>query len=105
VLLDGPPTPATRSWARCLAAARECSVLEHHLQESAAALWALPPAAGGAAIAERCRTLVQRPVDESWRAKLRRSARAVRDARRAQSAHDATVTHPPIRHGTPEETS
>jgi hypothetical protein len=97
VLLGGPPTPATRTWARSLAQARECTVLERHLRDLAGPLWALPPAAAGAALAERGRSLLRPVDDEGWAAKLRRSRRALSHALLAKSAHDATARRPPIR--------
>jgi hypothetical protein len=102
VLLGGPPTLATRTWGRYLPEAREHSVLERHLQEAAAPLWGMPPGAAAAAIGARARSLARAPRDETWAAKLQRTARAVRDARVARSVHDTTVSHPPVHHG--EET-
>jgi hypothetical protein len=96
VLLGGPPTAATRTWARYLAAAREHTVLQRHLQEAVAPLWALPPRAGVGVLAARADALLRAPDDETWATKLHRTGRALRDARVPRSRHDPAVHHPPV---------
>jgi hypothetical protein len=91
LLLDGRPAPGSRTWARHLQRARERTVLEQHLGRIGGAMTRAPrlgaPAAGMRAAA---RTLSP-SGGEPWPAKLRRSGRAVRDARIRRSDHNDDV--------------
>lgn len=91
VLLGAAPSSASRLWARHLTSAREQTVLEVHVTRWASPFWALPPrraiALAAAGIADDLRPAVQ----ESWRAKARRSVRALRNARASKSQHDAQI--------------
>lgn len=81
-------TWAMRLWAQNLGTARERTVLENHLTRWLSDFWIMPPRA---ALAGLPRTFAQelRPVgSETWRAKLSRGARAVRNASRRRSEHD-----------------
>jgi Uncharacterised nucleotidyltransferase len=71
---------AVALWARQLRAVRERSVFEMHLTEAVGPVWA------GAPI-EAPRALRRLP-DESWGAKLGRSARALANARVSKADHD-----------------
>lgn len=88
-LFLGEPRPwAIRIWARNLPEARERTVLENHLVRLLGGFWALPPSqAAGLLRASLGREIRPRP-DESWNAKLSRTARAVRNALRRRSDHD-----------------
>jgi hypothetical protein len=99
VLLGGPPTLATRTWGRYLEQARECTVLERHLRDSAAPFLALPPGVAASAAGAHWSAIVGPPDGETWTAKLQRTRRAMRHARVAQSVHDTSVAHPPRRVG------
>jgi hypothetical protein len=76
-----------RTWARNLAQARERTVLEHHVERWVSDFWVLPPLRAARTLPQ---TFVQelRPApDETWRRKLARSGRAVRNASRRGSEH------------------
>jgi hypothetical protein len=91
VLLGGKPSSASRLWARHLASAREQTVLEVHVTRWASPFWALPPRR---AIPVATAGLVGdlRPaVEESWSAKARRSARAVRNLGASKSEHESEL--------------
>ncbi|HMJ34006.1 MAG TPA: nucleotidyltransferase family protein [Baekduia sp.] len=88
------PSLAMRTWARHLAAARERTVFERHVQESAAPLWGLPPVPGANAAAATLLGTARRNRGESWKSKLHRSQAALRNAARAKSLHDAELAEP-----------
>lgn len=74
-------------WGQNVAAGRERTVLENHLQRWLSDLWALPP---HRALARMPRTLREElwPKGETWRRKLSRTALAVRNAFTRRSEHD-----------------
>lgn len=97
VFLGGRPTWPLRLWAQNLDRARERTVLENHLQRWLSDFSVAPP---GRALAAWPRTLVRElgpEGDETWAAKLSRSARALRNARRRRSAHDEELAQVPRR--------
>ena len=77
-----------RLWARNLRTARERTVFESHLERLTSDFWALPLRDAAARLPGNVyRDL--RPEDaEPWAVKLRRSARAVRNAQRPRSQHE-----------------
>ncbi|HEU5243084.1 MAG TPA: nucleotidyltransferase family protein [Gaiellaceae bacterium] len=83
---DGRPSAALRIWARHLAAVRERTVFETHLQAALHPFWERPPgpAASESLAAIRADLL---PADgESWGQKLGRVPRAIREAHLPHSA-------------------
>ena len=78
---------ALHVWGQNVAAGRERTVLENHLQRWLSDLWALPP---HRALARMPRTLREElwPKGETWRRKLSRTALAVRNAFTRRSEHD-----------------
>ncbi|HSE82686.1 MAG TPA: nucleotidyltransferase family protein [Gaiellaceae bacterium] len=88
VLLGGKSPLAERLWARHLAAAREQTVFEVHVTRWASPFWALPlrravPVAAASAAAD-----LAPAADEPWRAKARRSLRALRNLGASKSKHE-----------------
>lgn len=80
-----------RLWARNLGTARERTVLESHLERVTSDFWARGP---GEALRRLPANVLRAlgPEDaEPWSAKLRRSAIAVRNARRPRSEHEAEL--------------
>jgi hypothetical protein len=78
---DGDRSVALRVWARHLAAVRERTVFETHLQAVLHPFWELPPGpATGDALAAIRADLMPAP-GETWGMKLGRISRAIRDAR------------------------
>jgi hypothetical protein len=77
-----------RLWARNLERVRERTVFENHVTRWLSDFWIMTP---GAALARLPETLAQElsPMkDEPWRAKLARTARALRNASVRRSIHD-----------------
>lgn len=87
-LFDGAPhTRPLHLWARNLAAVRERTVLESHLDRWLPPWWALAP---GGALRANAFTLSRelgRLGDEPWGNKFRRTRRAIRNATRRLSDH------------------
>ncbi len=85
-LLAGRRTTPLRLWARHVVQVREQTVLEQHLERLLAPFWGLPPRL---ATRQSVRALADefRPAQESWREKLRRSAKAVRRANVSVASH------------------
>jgi hypothetical protein len=79
---------ALRFWAGHLRGVRERTVLESHLRDALAGYWALPAGAAFGATAAALSSDLRRMPEETWGAKLRRSAQAVRDAFLPRSHHD-----------------
>jgi hypothetical protein len=91
VLADRGTPWALRLWAQNLDRARERTVFENHLQRWLSDFWALP---AGLALGRLPQTFLDeiRPErEEGWRAKLSRTALAVRNAARPRAAHDQQV--------------
>jgi len=88
-LLDGGGRPwAFRLWAQNLHLARERTVFENHVQRWLSDFWVLP---AGTAVRRLPRTFAYElgpEAEEGWRAKLARTALAVRNASRRRSHHD-----------------
>jgi hypothetical protein len=92
VLFEGRPDSwALRLWAQNLAGMRERTVLENHLARLLSDFWALPTGAALARVPATIASEVRPGEDETWRAKLGRSALAVRNAPRRRSQHEAQV--------------
>jgi Uncharacterised nucleotidyltransferase len=87
VLLGGKKSSAQRLWARHLAHAREQTVFEMHVARWASPFWALPPRRALAVAIASVRSDLRPAANEPWRAKLRRSARALAHAGTASSEH------------------
>jgi hypothetical protein len=95
-VLDGGKRPwVLRLWAQNLEKARERTVLENHLQRWFSDFSIMPPAAAAARTPATFATELWPEGDEGWRAKLSRSARAVRNASRRRSAHDEELAREP----------
>jgi Uncharacterised nucleotidyltransferase len=81
-LFSGGPRPAAlRIWARHLNAVRERTVFEDHLQAALHPFWGRPLATALIESLAAVRTDLVPAPGESWRTKLQRIPRAVRDAR------------------------
>jgi hypothetical protein len=86
------PTPwALRLWAQNLDRARERTVLENHLQRWLSDFWAMPVATAAVRLPRTLVDEVKPEGGEGWRAKLSRSALALRNAARPRSHHDLEV--------------
>ena len=83
-----------RTWARNLPAARERTVLERHLQEWLAPYAAAPPRRALGASAAAFVGTGRRQPDEAWRAKLRRTVRALRSPSVRLSDHGRALEAP-----------
>jgi Uncharacterised nucleotidyltransferase len=88
VFLDGQTSSAERLWARHLAGAREQTVIEVHVTRWASPFWALPFRRAVPVAAANVMADVRPALDEPWRAKARRSLRALRHLRATKSQHD-----------------
>src|SRR5262249_55050568 len=94
---DGSKPVSLRTWARNLAQVRERTVLEHHLQRWLSDFWVLPTAQAARKLP---RTLVREvgpEPEETWATKLGRTRRALRNATRRSSEHQAELARPPKR--------
>jgi putative nucleotidyltransferase-like protein len=80
-----------RLWAADLRTARERTVLESHLEDWIGAFWALPPGRAARAMAAALGAELRPDGGESARTKLRRTARACRDAFARRSDHERTL--------------
>ncbi|HXV32459.1 MAG TPA: nucleotidyltransferase family protein [Gaiellaceae bacterium] len=88
VFLGGPTTSAERIWARHLGTAREQTVVEVHVTRWASPFWALPPAAAARVAAAGVASDLRPAMGEPWRAKVKRSLRALANAGRTKSRHE-----------------
>jgi len=88
-LFEGGPRPVVlRMWARHLAAVRERTVLEGHVQKWLSGFWVLPAReAVGQSLGALGRDLLRAP-EERWKAKLSRTLAASRHALVPRSRHD-----------------
>lgn len=77
-----------RTWARHLAAVRERTVFETHSARLLSSFWGLPWRAALGATSDALVSELRRQSGESWRTKLLRTTRAVRNASVGRSAHD-----------------
>lgn len=82
------PTAAQRIWARNLDAVRERTVLEAHLENWISCLWTLPPSRALPLVVRNVVWDLRPAAEEPWRAKLHRTARALRHAFTGKSRHD-----------------
>ncbi len=80
-----------RLWAQNLPRVRERTVFENHAQRWLSNLWALSPRHALAAMAATAVGEIGPSPDETWRQKLARTARAVRNARARRSDHERRV--------------
>ncbi|HXV58585.1 MAG TPA: hypothetical protein VD704_12020, partial [Gaiellaceae bacterium] len=88
VLLGGPAASAERIWARHLGTAREQTVVEVHVTRWLSPFWALPPARAAGVAAAGVASDLRPAVEEPWRAKVRRSLRALANAGETKSRHE-----------------
>jgi Uncharacterised nucleotidyltransferase len=87
-VLFGAPRPwSVRMWARNLEKVRERTVLENHLARWLANFSALPPREATTSLGSTFLREVRPSPGETWRSKLARSARAVRNALLRRSQH------------------
>ena len=91
VLGDGPAPGSVLLWARHLPAAREQTVLESHVQNWLAGLWALPTTRGLRSAMAAVRTDLVPEDEESWPAKLARTRSALTNASVRKSQHDEAL--------------
>jgi hypothetical protein len=91
---DEPRAWPLRTWARNLPAARERTVLERHLEEWLAPYAAAPARRALGASAAAFVGMGRRQPDEAWRAKLRRTARALRSPSVRLSEHGRALAAP-----------
>ena len=85
-LLGGRTSSANRLFARHLGSAREQTVLEVHVTRWASPFWALPPLRATAVATASVIDDLRPALEESWRAKARRSVRALEERRRRKVA-------------------
>lgn len=88
---DGSRPLALRVWARNLDRARERTVFENHVQRWLSNFWVLGPEEAVSRLPAILVDEVSPDEGETWRAKLARSALAVRNVGRAKSQHDVQV--------------
>jgi hypothetical protein len=88
VLFGAPKPRALRVWARNLPAVRERTVFETHLARWFAGFSALGVRRGAGVMRERIAVDIRPKNNETWLAKLKRSRRALRNARLKKSQHD-----------------
>jgi hypothetical protein len=81
LFFDGNPNAPLRLWARHLAAVRERTVFESHLQAVLHPFWDRPPGPALTEALAAIRTDLTPARGESWGVKLSRIPRAIRDAR------------------------
>lgn len=84
----GPPIAAQKLWARHLADARERTVFESHVERWLSPFWALPPVKATSAMGSTLRAEVGPAEGETWRGKLTRIRRALRNASASRSEHE-----------------
>jgi hypothetical protein len=95
LFFGGRETLALRLWARHLAAVRERTVFERHLQAALHPFWGRPPGPALLDSMAAIRTDLVPAPGEDWGVKLRRVPRAVRDARMPHSRRSAARQEPP----------
>jgi hypothetical protein len=79
-------------WARSLSTARDVTVLGHHVQRWVSPFWTMPPGqALRAGLVSLARVVLPAGGGESWRAKVVRSRRAIRNALRPKLHHDREI--------------
>lgn len=91
VFLEAATSSASRLWARHLSSAREQTVLEVHVTRWLSPFWALPLRRAMAVAATGVMDDLTPAAQEPWRAKARRSIRALRNARASKSQHDTEL--------------
>jgi hypothetical protein len=91
LLGDGGRPLAVRSWARNLAAVRERTVVESHLESWLCPWWALPPRTAFRQSSLAIAAALRPEAEETWGRKLRRTQHAVRHAFVRRSDHDRIV--------------
>jgi putative nucleotidyltransferase-like protein len=80
LFFDGRPSAALRIWARHLAAVRERTVFETHLQGALHPFWERPPGPAASKSLAAIRKDLLPAQGESWETKLGRAQRAIREA-------------------------
>ncbi len=80
LMMGGPTTIASRTWARHLLTTREPSVLESHVARIAAAAWGLPHSRAGVGVARELKKTALVYDEDTWTEKRRRARQAVRHA-------------------------
>jgi hypothetical protein len=87
----GRRTLALRTFARNVPAVRERTVVESHLEDWLSPFWTLPPRPAARRALSNLAWTFRPAAEESARAKLARALRALANARRPKSAHDAAL--------------
>jgi Uncharacterised nucleotidyltransferase len=91
-LISGGRTPvALRIWARNLAKVRERTVLENHLERWLSNSWALSGRESARLVVRTVAREVKPEAGETWHEKLMRTGRALGNASRRRSEHEATI--------------
>jgi hypothetical protein len=91
LFLGGSAPWAVRVWARNLEKARERTVFENHLARWLSNFWALPVPDAVKSLGSTLGREIRPGPDETWGAKLSRSAKAVRNAALRRSEHDESL--------------
>ena len=94
----GSPTLAQRTWARHLAAARERTVFESHVERWLSPFWALPLGPATSRMGSTARTELGPAEGETWRGKLTRVLAAIRHASAPRTEHDRQLGSEAHRH-------
>jgi hypothetical protein len=94
---------AVAIWARHLRGVRERTVFEWHLKDLLAPVWGMPARAAIRAVRAELRATLGRMRHEPRRAKIKRAALAVRNARVARSEHNLALEARGIGSTTTEE--
>jgi len=98
-VLTGAPAPlSVRTWARNVANVRERTVLEHHMQRWLSNFWILPRRRAALTLPTILLQEVRPAPHETWGEKLRRTARALRNASRRRSEHEDELARTARRH-------
>jgi hypothetical protein len=88
ILGEGRRTLAQRTWARNLPAVRERTVLESHLENWISCYWTSSAFAATRLAVSNVVWDLRPSAGEGWATKIRRAARALRNAPSPKSAHD-----------------
>jgi hypothetical protein len=91
VLASGRPTLATHTWARHLAAGRDRTVIESHLERLLSPFWGYPPTLAVGELGVRLLDEVRPRLNESWKDKSVRTGQAMQHAFVRRTEHDAQL--------------
>lgn len=89
--LDQPTPRAMKIWARNLSTVRDRTVLENHVQRWISSFWALPPGPAARVSPLAIAHDVGPAFGETWRHKVQRTVRALRNALRGATEHERAL--------------